>query len=237
MELLVVIGIIALLISVLLPALNKAREAAKSVKCLSNLRQIGTAMLFYANENKGVIVHSLGPAAPGDPENNYDDALAKFLPGNSDQSTSYQRVFLCPSRKLDMRVTKGLNYSANICAMIWNGSGDRVYKKYAKVTRPTEVIAIGDGNQAFPDGGSWLYYDYDGGPTNYDLALPTAQPDQPIDVNYGNMDGAYGRTGIRYRHGERSRGEDGSANVLFFDGHCQSMRIKTVLQKNISIKY
>jgi prepilin-type N-terminal cleavage/methylation domain-containing protein/prepilin-type processing-associated H-X9-DG protein len=52
-ELLVVIGIIALLISILLPSLSRARETANRVKCGSNLRQIGQAMLLYANENSG----------------------------------------------------------------------------------------------------------------------------------------------------------------------------------------
>ena len=54
-ELLVVIGIISVLIGILLPALNKARESARQAKCLNNMRQIAVATVMFTSENKGIM--------------------------------------------------------------------------------------------------------------------------------------------------------------------------------------
>lgn len=57
-ELLVVIGIIALLIGILLPAVNKARQAANGTKCLANLRSMQVAQWLYATSNNGYLVQA-----------------------------------------------------------------------------------------------------------------------------------------------------------------------------------
>ena len=93
-ELLVVIGIIALLISILLPVLSKARDAAKQTQCASNLRQLGQAMYMYTNQWK--YYPACYCVTEGTQFAIWPPRLRLFLKGNQD-------VFYCPSHDASSR--------------------------------------------------------------------------------------------------------------------------------------
>lgn len=88
-ELLVVVAIIAVLVAILLPALNRARETARQISCANNLRQQGTAFLYYTNDNKGILPVHYNWHSPSHPEDGiWWLKLTKYL-AMGDQSESY----------------------------------------------------------------------------------------------------------------------------------------------------
>ncbi|MBC7783060.1 MAG: prepilin-type N-terminal cleavage/methylation domain-containing protein [Burkholderiales bacterium] len=103
-ELLVVIGIIALLISILLPALNKARAAAMKIKCAANLRSIGQSVFIYASSNRGKVPRhsdSTTTEASNWPWDVSDDVRDKLAHAGAayaiKKAGATRKMFYCPS--------------------------------------------------------------------------------------------------------------------------------------------
>ncbi|MDB5332376.1 MAG: N-terminal cleavage protein [Phycisphaerales bacterium] len=118
-ELLVVIGIIALLISILMPALSRAREQAKQVQCMSNMRQLAMAFRMYVDANKGKYPRPAANVLPEDwiywsSGRNLDEGkIVPYLNGTHFRADAYR----CPS---DDAVThaSGYYYSYSVNELI-----------------------------------------------------------------------------------------------------------------------
>jgi len=93
-ELLVVIAIIALLLSILMPSLNKARESARKVKCLAGLRQIGLVFPLYAMDNRNFIPPYEISAASDFSGRNTGYSPSIFI---NYMGSTCRKVFICPS--------------------------------------------------------------------------------------------------------------------------------------------
>ena len=124
-ELLVVIGIIAMLISILLPALGRARAQAKSVTCRSNLKQIATAAIMYTHDHKIYVGF-----APGIDRKKL---LYPYLrQGQSNADIEGSQVWHCPENEnIEQECGYGFNTKLN-------------WVKITKVRRWSETVAICD---------------------------------------------------------------------------------------------
>jgi prepilin-type N-terminal cleavage/methylation domain-containing protein/prepilin-type processing-associated H-X9-DG protein len=119
-ELLVVIGIIAMLISILLPTLNAAREAGRSIACAANLRQIGLGHTMYQNDNKGrCLTLLMVQSGVNGVTDQTDYWWFRVLRARNYLKTD--KVFLCPSEPL-AKYDDGSSISYGMNSMLFGNS-------------------------------------------------------------------------------------------------------------------
>lgn len=158
-ELLVVIGIIAVLISILLPTLNKAQRASQKIMCASNLRQLTTAWMLYANDNNGYCMPSrdytagMGyiykfwsgtwDGANLHPERGFIGSYMRnipiracpsyehYAPNNGQLGIAYNYFYLSPSANIDGSQTIGGVWKCN-------------YTKVSKIRNSSQKVVFAD---------------------------------------------------------------------------------------------
>ena len=205
-ELLVVIAIIAILASMLLPALSKARAAAQSIKCVNNLKQTGLSELMYANDWDDTLAAGVSPWTWIEQLAVYQCGFADAWDCRQNWNANNMNSLSCPTAPLRGNGYYSYGYNASTWEEMvllghWAGVAWKYGAKTSAIVSPSTLIVIGDMAQG--TAGTQQYFD---GPSNF-KSFTAADGD-------GSNEG--GTFHLGFRHSRK-------ANITYGDGHVESM--------------
>ena len=141
-ELLVVIAIIAILAALLLPALSRAQEFAKSIQCMNQLRQISLATRLYAEENEDSFPRSQHSAI-ANKQLPWERALAPWLGvrgGSTAWTNLLQNLYHCPADQPAGHLSYGLNYYVELGDEDDYPGKPQTWRKFAQIAKPANTV-------------------------------------------------------------------------------------------------
>ena len=203
-ELLVVIAIIAILAAILFPVFAKAREKARQTTCASNMKNLGTAIMMYAQD-----YDELYPFAYLD--TTYKGGAFTDWYGNLQPYVKNTQVYLCPSAPTTNPYIG--NYSSNRGIMPYHFGGyETAAMSTAAVSSPADIYAIFDG-------GYFSLANTDLGLCGaYDAWLPGS----------GNFNGVAWQGNSAYRSDYLNGRHNEGVNMAFADGHVKFLKSQIV---------